>query len=702
MTNEMRTFLIGCFLACLPTAGMTQAEGLFQQTWIQQYSNGNSAYFENMALVDESIIACGQWFQGSMANQMVVSLQADNGEVNWQHYRDCCSDHARYYTPKLIDGTLYCFGTQNGQGSSYFDAMYVKYDVESGAELDYNIWNYGGSNGFTDVVVQNDGSFTVLSSAASVQPLARFVDDEIVQSGSISNQPDYQRLKGITERDGALYAFGAWEGYNYPGIIKLTSNLNVEWSRSVGSTGNRRVFCGLPTSDGFILGGRDHNLEHGFLVASDAEANLTTEVTFPPILYDKSSIGSMAAFEDGYLITLRDYNEDEVTTWLFALDEDLSVMAQIQLAPDMQFVNGSISGRPSAGQILLHNQDVYVTGYEKDGGFETPTMVKLAFQFNPIPGCTDVDACNFNPEANFNDDSCQYGCLFCGDGTVWDEGTQTCVTALLPFLNEPGEAAILNPCYFDSNGNGLVEVTDLMNVLSVYGMACGDVPAAAFSCGNPVSYHGYDYETVLIGEQCWFAENLRSSSYQNGDDIPGDLSAADWELTNQNQSGAYSIYGETDGSCAHFSPCIDPCDELASLEAFGKLYNWYAVNDGRNLCPSGWHVASDDEWAALEDDVVGQGFDSPGTALRSSSCWVQGNNGTDDVGFEAVPGGYRNAVVEGHIHFPYAGHGAYFWTASIGENSSEAWCRFFDHFDPQIRRESLNRGLGFSIRCVKD
>ena len=698
----MRTFLIGCFLACLPTAGMTQAEGLFQQTWIQQYSNGNSAYFENMALVDESIIACGQWFQGSMANQMVVSLQADNGEVNWQHYRDCCSDHARYYTPKLIDGTLYCFGTQNGQGSSYFDAMYVKYDVESGAELDYNIWNYGGSNGFTDVVVQNDGSFTVLSSAASVQPLARFVDDEIVQSGSISNQPDYQRLKGITERDGALYAFGAWEGYNYPGIIKLTSNLNVEWSRSVGSTGNRRVFCGLPTSDGFILGGRDHNLEHGFLVASDAEANLTTEVTFPPILYDKSSIGSMAAFEDGYLITLRDYNEDEVTTWLFALDEDLSVMAQIQLAPDMQFVNGSISGRPSAGQILLHNQDVYVTGYEKDGGFETPTMVKLAFQFNPIPGCTDVDACNFNPEANFNDDSCQYGCLFCGDGTVWDEGTQTCVTALLPFLNEPGEAAILNPCYFDSNGNGLVEVTDLMNVLSVYGMACGDVPAAAFSCGNPVSYHGYDYETVLIGEQCWFAENLRSSSYQNGDDIPGDLSAADWELTNQNQSGAYSIYGETDGSCAHFSPCIDPCDELASLEAFGKLYNWYAVNDGRNLCPSGWHVASDDEWAALEDDVVGQGFDSPGTALRSSSCWVQGNNGTDDVGFEAVPGGYRNAVVEGHIHFPYAGHGAYFWTASIGENSSEAWCRFFDHFDPQIRRESLNRGLGFSIRCVKD
>ena len=321
-------------------------------------------------------------------------------------------------------------------------------------------------------------------------------------------------------------------------------------------------------------------------------------------------------------------------------------------------------------------------------------------------GCMDAQACNFNADAECEGEACDYTCCpgpgCCDDGTIWSWESQTCVVATPAYLNEPGEAVILNPCYFDSNGNGLVEVTDLMNVLSVFGMACGEIPAAAFSCGNPVSYQGYDYETVLIGSQCWLAENLGSSYYQNGDDIPGNLSANDWELTNQNQSGACSIYGETDGSCAHFSPCIDPCDELASLEAFGKLYNWYAVNDGRNLCPSGWHVASDDEWAALEDDVVGQGFDSPGTALRSSSCWVQGNNGTDDVGFEAVPGGYRNAVVEGHIHFPYAGHGAYFWTASVGENSSEAWCRFFDHFDPQIRRESLNRGLGFSIRCVKD
>ena len=695
----MRTFLIGCFLACLPAAGMAQAEGLFQQTWIQQYSNGNSAYFENMALVDESIIVCGQWFQGSMANQMVVSLQADNGEVNWQHYRDCCSDHARYYTPKMIDGTLYCFGTQNGQGSSYFDAMYVKYDVESGAELDYNIWNYGGSNGFTDVVVQNDGSFTVLSSASSVQPLARFVDDEIVQSGSISNQPDYQRLKGITERDGALYAFGAWEGYNYPGIIKLTSNLNVEWSRSVGSTGNRRVFCGLPTGDGFILGGRDHNLEHGFLVASDAEANLTTEVTFPPILYDKSSIGSIAAFEDGYLFTLRDYNEDEVTTWLFALEEDLTVIAQIQLAPDMQFVNGSISGRPSAGQILIHNQDVYVTGYEKNGGFETPTMVKLAFQFNPIPGCTDVDACNFNPEANFNDDSCQYGCLFCGDGTVWDEGTQTCVTALLPFLNEPGEAAILNPCYFDSNGNGMVEVTDLMNVLSVFGLACGEIPEAAeFSCGDPLNYQGYDYETVLIGEQCWFAENLKKLDVV----YPGTSQSYDDPRT--------YVYGYNGDNVAE-------AILQANYDEFGVLYNYAAVQN-EDLCPTGWSPGTDEDWNNL---AVALGVDSSeahtyvccgGAEYRGDVAPLMKDEswgGLNTSGFGALPGGYLNDTPSTNS-FLQMGVNGYFWTtseavqyyASQGALEQTAMSHYlFDGVDG-IGRIVTNRRHAFSVRCVKD
>ena len=79
-------------------------------------------------------------------------------------------------------------------------------------------------------------------------------------------------------------------------------------------------------------------------------------------------------------------------------------------------------------------------------------------------------------------------------------------------LNEPGEAAVLNPCYFDSDDDGLVNVSDLMNLLTVYNLTCGDTSetTASWQCGDPLGYQGYDYATVQIGEQCWFAENLRS------------------------------------------------------------------------------------------------------------------------------------------------------------------------------------------------
>ena len=95
-------------------------------------------------------------------------------------------------------------------------------------------------------------------------------------------------------------------------------------------------------------------------------------------------------------------------------------------------------------------------------------------------GCNDSSACNYS-ETDFCSNACVYplidndcnaGAVACSEGTVWDSSTQTCVVANLPYLNEPGEIAELNPCYFDTNFNGLVDVTDLMNILSVFGTEC--------------------------------------------------------------------------------------------------------------------------------------------------------------------------------------------------------------------------------------
>ena len=137
-------------------------------------------------------------------------------------------------------------------------------------------------------------------------------------------------------------------------------------------------------------------------------------------------------------------------------------------------------------------------------------------------------------------------------------------------------------------------------------------------CGTPMSYQGYDYTTVLIGNQCWFAENLRNLNYLNGDSIPAGLSGSDWLSTS---SGAVSVYGE-DASCQDLSPDIDACDPTQSLNEYGRLYNWYAVDDARGLCPSGWHVPTDGEWMTLEIALGMDATDASGTGWRGTD---QGN-----------------------------------------------------------------------------
>ena len=305
----------------------------------------------------------------------------------------------------------------------------------------------------------------------------------------------------------------------------------------------------------------------------------------------------------------------------------------------------------------------------------------------------------------------------CGAGTVWDSELGTCVSECEESQVEGqcGEGTVWDPvneeCIIaipaDLNYDGCVSVNDLLVLLAVHG-TCPPYPEwpdeptdTTWTCGDPVTYWDYDYATALIGDQCWFAENLRTETYANGDSIPASLTDADWETTNNQEIGASSIYAESTGSCVEWAPEFDACNAPLSLAAYGRLYNWYAATDARALCPSGWHTPSDAEWTALENHIDSAGFGSaPCFALMSSSGWVV-SNGTNEFGFDFLPGGYRHWQVEGHIQFPYAGHTGYTWTSS-SDATGLAWCRFFDHFNPQIRREHLNAGLGYSVRCIKD
>jgi uncharacterized protein (TIGR02145 family) len=210
-------------------------------------------------------------------------------------------------------------------------------------------------------------------------------------------------------------------------------------------------------------------------------------------------------------------------------------------------------------------------------------------------------------------------------------------------------------------------------------------------CGgaSTVTYDGYTYDVVAIGGQCWFAENLRNEHYGNGDVIPGGLSDYEWSNTDANNLGAQVIY-ENDAS---------------NLADYGRLYNWYAVDDARGLCPSGWHVPTDGEFMTLEMELGMSESQANGTSYRGTDQGTQMKssseddpswNGTNSSGFSGLAGGnrYSNGV------FYSEGSSGYFWSASA--YGTNAWFRALYGGNTEVFRNGSLQRSGFSVRCVRD
>ena len=294
-------------------------------------------------------------------------------------------------------------------------------------------------------------------------------------------------------------------------------------------------------------------------------------------------------------------------------------------------------------------------------------------------GCMDSTALNFSNQANEDDGSCIFADELCGEGTVWDDSTSTCIVAYPT----------------DVDLDGCTGVGDVLGVLANFG-GCYPSDPYTWTCGDPLTYWDYNYATILIGNECWFAENLRTSVYENGDLIPAGLNDGDWTTTT---SGATTVYGYGSSSCGHYSPDIDACDDVQSFAVYGRLYNWYAVNDARDLCPESWHVSTDGEWTGLEDYITSQGFAAgmEGIALKSTYGWSEqlgGGNGTDDFGFSALPGGYRGSGGT----FVNAGYGGNWWSSS--PNGGNAWYWYL--YSPDLNRNYTNPRHGYAVRCIKD
>ncbi len=230
--------------------------------------------------------------------------------------------------------------------------------------------------------------------------------------------------------------------------------------------------------------------------------------------------------------------------------------------------------------------------------------------------------------------------------------------------------------------------------------------------GKVTDIDGNVYGTVIIGSQEWMAGNLRVTRYNSGDAIPTDLSDSDWTITTE---GAYAMYD-------HNHPGAEGIDSSAEMvDAYGKLYNWFAIDDPRGLCPEGWRAPSDDEWTELLTYIESQGFpnsnvtDGAGNALKScrqvgspigGDCdtsehprWDFHNThyGFNEFSFSALPGGsrYSNGVF---LDLGRRGN----WWSFTEYSGTNAWYRYMLRYSGTAYQHGTNKGHGFSVRCLRD
>jgi uncharacterized protein (TIGR02145 family) len=201
-------------------------------------------------------------------------------------------------------------------------------------------------------------------------------------------------------------------------------------------------------------------------------------------------------------------------------------------------------------------------------------------------------------------------------------------------------------------------------------------------CGTVTDIDGNTYPVVAIGEQCWTAHNLNVSHYRNGDPIPQITNDQDW-------------LNATGGAWCYYA------NNTENGVIYGKLYNWYAVNDPRGLAPEGYHIPSQDEWMQMKDFLGG--YMVAGGPLKSTEHWQAPNVGaTNETGFSAVPGSQRN----GAFYADGWGVVGVYWSSTSNpddDDNEEAWSNTMSRSSAGCSHyQGSWKKVGMSVRCVKD
>ena len=327
-----------------------------------------------------------------------------------------------------------------------------------------------------------------------------------------------------------------------------------------------------------------------------------------------------------------------------------------------------------------------------------------------VPGCTDPAYTEYDASANTDDGSCATliveGCMDPAADNYnaaanTDDGSCTISGCMDPAFEE------YNP---DANTDD------------------GSCSTPAYC--SPVDMDGVTYEVVEIDEQCWFSFNLRTTVYADGTPIP----YVGWEpsgpmpesVLNANTPGDQEWANDTEGGhCINLHEsvdsdgnwdCVNNPDNTpqfcCQMCAYGALYNHHAVVNASGLCPTGWHVPTDDDWTQLTDYVASQGFaGNEGQALKGSeeAHWTNNTGptaGTDDFGLALT--GASSRLFDGQFSGNAAIWGIY-WSSTISSTTAGppgggglAWARTFNTYETDFDAGFLPRTQGNYVRCIKD
>lgn len=251
-------------------------------------------------------------------------------------------------------------------------------------------------------------------------------------------------------------------------------------------------------------------------------------------------------------------------------------------------------------------------------------------------------------------------------------------------------SAVQNPLNAYYNEEVSADITGLIPLTTYHYRICATSikgvvygPDQTFMTSDPVNIavdpDGYKYRSVVIGDQVWMAENLKTTKYSDGSPIPKIVNENEWPTLT---SPAY---------------CWCENDSATNYNDYGALYNFYTVNTGK-LCPDGWHVPNADEWATLANTLGG--WRVAGGKMKETGYvhWNEPNTGaTNETGFTALPHGIRNPEIG---IFGGKGNGTQLWSSSV--SGSVAIVRGMDYGAAILGTGTAPFRLGASVRCVKD